>query len=64
MFFRQLFDRESCTYTYLIADPDTQKVVLKKKPKPTPVFQKLHSECIHKPPLPHQPTIRQPNSLT
>jgi hypothetical protein len=33
MFFRQLFDRESCTYTYLIADPDTQKVVLEQKPK-------------------------------
>jgi len=28
MFFRQLFDRESCTYTYLIADPDTKEAVL------------------------------------
>ncbi|MHC5747800.1 MAG: MBL fold metallo-hydrolase [Nostoc sp.] len=28
MFFRQLFDRESCTYTYLIADLNTQEAVL------------------------------------
>ncbi len=28
MFFRQLFDRESCTYTYLIADPDTKEAIL------------------------------------
>jgi hypothetical protein len=33
MFFRQLFDRESCTYTYLIADLDTKEAVLKKKAK-------------------------------
>jgi hypothetical protein len=33
MFFRQLFDRESCTYTYLIADPDTKEAVLEQKPK-------------------------------
>jgi len=26
--FRQMFDRESCTYTYLIADPETQEAVL------------------------------------
>jgi glyoxylase-like metal-dependent hydrolase (beta-lactamase superfamily II) len=28
MLFRQLFDRESCTYTYLIADLETQTAVL------------------------------------
>ncbi|MEH2047627.1 MBL fold metallo-hydrolase [Nostoc sp.] len=28
MFFRQLFDRESCTYTYLIADLNTQEAIL------------------------------------
>ena len=28
MFFRQLFDRESCTYTYLIADPASRKAIL------------------------------------
>lgn len=28
MFFRQLFDRESCTYTYLIADRLTREAVL------------------------------------
>ena len=28
MFFRQLFDFESKTYTYLIADPKTQEAVL------------------------------------
>ena len=33
MFFRQLFDRESCTYTYLIAHPDAQEAVLEQKAK-------------------------------
>ncbi|MCK6504584.1 MBL fold metallo-hydrolase [Myxococcota bacterium] len=28
MIFRQLFDRDSCTYTYLLADPDTRQAVL------------------------------------
>ncbi len=28
MLFKQLFDKESCTYTYLIADPDKQEAVL------------------------------------
>jgi glyoxylase-like metal-dependent hydrolase (beta-lactamase superfamily II) len=28
MIFRQLFDRETCTYTYLLADPDRRKAVL------------------------------------
>ncbi len=28
MFFRQLFDRESCTYTYLLADDKTREAVL------------------------------------
>lgn len=28
MIFRQLFDRESCTYTYLLADPDSKDAVL------------------------------------
>jgi len=28
LFFRQLFDRESCTYTYLLADPKTRDAVL------------------------------------
>ncbi|HEY6464095.1 MAG TPA: MBL fold metallo-hydrolase [Polyangiaceae bacterium] len=28
MIFRQLFDRESCTYTYLLADPATRKAAL------------------------------------
>lgn len=28
MIFRQLFDRETCTYTYLLADPDTREAVL------------------------------------
>ncbi|MBD2213225.1 FAD/NAD(P)-binding protein [Nostoc linckia FACHB-104] len=28
MLFRQLFDRESCTYTYLIADPQTKAAIL------------------------------------
>lgn len=28
MLFKQLFDKESCTYTYLIADPSTQEAVL------------------------------------
>lgn len=28
MIFRQLFDRESCTYTYLLADPQTREAVL------------------------------------
>ena len=28
MFFRQLFDRVSCTYTYLLADPQTNEAVL------------------------------------
>ncbi|MBD2772102.1 MBL fold metallo-hydrolase [Iningainema tapete] len=28
MFFRQLFDHESSTYTYLIADPNTQEAIL------------------------------------
>ena len=28
MIFRQLFDRESCTYTYLIADPKTREAIL------------------------------------
>nr|QTJ02333.1 persulfide dioxygenase [Xenograpsus testudinatus] len=28
MIFRQLFDRESCTYTYLLADPETKDAVL------------------------------------
>ncbi|KAK8395856.1 hypothetical protein O3P69_005751 [Scylla paramamosain] len=28
MIFRQLFDRDSCTYTYLLADPDTKEAVL------------------------------------
>lgn len=28
MFFRQLFDRETCTYTYLLADEETKKAVL------------------------------------
>lgn len=28
MLFRQLFDQESSTYTYLIADPDTQEAIL------------------------------------
>lgn len=32
--FRQLFDRESCTYTYLLGDPETQEAVLI-----DPVFQ-------------------------
>ncbi|MEC7948956.1 MAG: MBL fold metallo-hydrolase [Myxococcota bacterium] len=28
MIFRQLFDRESCTYTYLLADPETREALL------------------------------------
>jgi glyoxylase-like metal-dependent hydrolase (beta-lactamase superfamily II) len=28
MFFRQLFDRESCTYTYLLADENTKEAVI------------------------------------
>ncbi|NEQ27121.1 MAG: MBL fold metallo-hydrolase [Microcoleus sp. SIO2G3] len=28
MFFRQLFDHESSTYTYIIADPNTQEAIL------------------------------------
>ena len=28
MFFRQLFDRETCTYTYLLADPQSREAVL------------------------------------
>lgn len=28
MLFRQLFDQESCTYTYLIGDPESQEAVL------------------------------------
>ena len=28
MLFRQLFDRTSCTYTYLLADPDSHEAVL------------------------------------
>ena len=28
MVFRQLFDRESCTYTYLLADKDTGQAVI------------------------------------
>jgi glyoxylase-like metal-dependent hydrolase (beta-lactamase superfamily II)/rhodanese-related sulfurtransferase len=28
MFFRQLFDRESCTYTYLLADPQSKEAVI------------------------------------
>jgi len=28
MIFRQLFDRDSCTYTYLLGDPDTGEAVL------------------------------------
>lgn len=28
MFFRQLFDKESCTYTYLIADPESKTAIL------------------------------------
>jgi len=28
MFFRQLFDRQTCTYTYLLADPETAEAVL------------------------------------
>ncbi|MCB9763199.1 MAG: MBL fold metallo-hydrolase [Alphaproteobacteria bacterium] len=28
MLFRQLFDRETCTYTYLLADPETREAVL------------------------------------
>lgn len=28
MIFRQLFDRDSCTYTYLLADPATKEAVL------------------------------------
>lgn len=28
LIFRQLFDRESCTYTYLIADPHTRQAIL------------------------------------
>ena len=28
MIFRQLFDRETCTYTYLLADEDTREAVL------------------------------------
>ena len=28
MFFRQLFDRESCTYTYLLADPQSGEAIL------------------------------------
>ncbi len=28
MIFRQLFDRESCTYTYLLADEQTREAVL------------------------------------
>ncbi|MDQ3234707.1 MAG: MBL fold metallo-hydrolase, partial [Pseudobdellovibrionaceae bacterium] len=28
MIFRQLFDRETSTYTYLLADPDTREAVL------------------------------------
>jgi glyoxylase-like metal-dependent hydrolase (beta-lactamase superfamily II) len=28
MFFRQLFDRESCTYTYLLADRESREAVL------------------------------------
>ncbi|CAG7824155.1 unnamed protein product [Allacma fusca] len=26
--FRQLFDRESCTYTYLIGDPESREAIL------------------------------------
>ncbi|CAG0887253.1 unnamed protein product [Darwinula stevensoni] len=28
MFFRQLFDRESCTYTYVLADPETKEAII------------------------------------
>lgn len=28
MLFRQLFDRTSCTYTYLLADPETREAIL------------------------------------
>eukprot|EP00753_Platysulcus_tardus_P002853 PLAT11963.1.p2 GENE.PLAT11963.1~~PLAT11963.1.p2 ORF type:complete len:254 (+),score=105.26 PLAT11963.1:69-830(+) len=28
MFFRQLFDRETCTYTYVLADGDTKEAVI------------------------------------
>ncbi len=28
MLFRQFFDRDSCTYTYLLADPDSREAVL------------------------------------
>ena len=28
MLFRQLFDRESCTYTYILADEDTREGVI------------------------------------
>lgn len=40
MFFRQLFDRESCTYTYLIADPDTQEAILV-----DPVLEQVERDC-------------------
>ncbi|MDZ4877913.1 MAG: Beta-lactamase hydrolase-like protein [Chroococcidiopsis cubana SAG 39.79] len=40
MFFRQLFDLESKTYTYLIADPKTQEAVLV-----DPVLEQVERDC-------------------
>ena len=40
MIFRQLFDRESCTYTYLLGCPDTREAILV-----DPVIAKVEDYC-------------------
>ena len=40
MFFRQLFDRETCTYTYLLADRDSRQAVLI-----DPVFEQVDRDA-------------------
>ena len=41
MLFRQLFDQESCTYTYLIADRTTKEAVLV-----DPVIEQVERDCV------------------
>ncbi|MCB9753540.1 MAG: hypothetical protein H6713_26660 [Myxococcales bacterium] len=40
MIFRQLFDRETCTYTYLLADERTREAVLI-----DPVLEHVERDC-------------------
>jgi hypothetical protein len=45
LIFRQLFEKESSTYTYLLADPDTREAVLVDPVDLTVCFSKWPCAC-------------------